>query len=1270
MPTPLRRGLRFAGKSAWYTFALLALLLAVTVGAATQGLRWLEANPAPVAQWLSARAKQPVAFSALRAEWTRRGPLLSLSDLRIGPGADAIPMGQAEVLVAPYSGWLPGRRFTELRLHGLALTLERNAAGEWHVRGLPGQGGASDPLDTLEGLGELQVIGGQLRIVAPGTDVEVPRIDLRVQVNGPRVRAGVRAWSARGGEPLQASLDIDRENGNGRMHAGARRLDLAGWSSLLRWQGVMLVAGQGQAQAWLQLAGHRVASVTTLGDLREVALQPVAPTPGATAEVRFERLRQRTRFAREGDGWTLQAPQLAWTQGGRETRLDGIGVRSEGARWAAHAEQVVLGPLLSVLDLSDRLPTSLRHWLGRAQPQGVLSAIQARGEGRQLTAFGARAEGLGFRPVGDAPGLTGVAGTLDGDGDALSLQLDPAAEMVFDWPRGFGVSHPITARGRISLWREGEGVRLGTDNLHLDGNGYRADARGGLWFQNDGTRPWIDIAARIDGAEVPVAKKFWIRHLMPQPAIDWLDMALVGGRVQNARAIVSGDLDDWPFTGNNGRFEARADIANGQLRFQQDWPAIQAASLHAAFIGPGMKVTGSGTLSGVRVDAVTAEIRDFGKGGLAIGANGRGDAAQLLALLRASPLEKRLGSTFARVGASGPAAVTFSLYQPLHRADPPQRIAGSVELQGATLSERELNLGFRNVRGAARYDGQGFTAERLAVVHEGQAGRLSLRAGDTHVRTRGNAFEGELAASIGSDALLARAPDMAWLKPYLQGRSEWAVEVALPVNADAARARPSQLRLTSNLVGTAIRLPPPLGKPAGEALPAEVRIPMPVDGGEIDVVLGRRLALRAHSRGGRTGIRAQLGATRVDGPVPAQGLMIEGRAGEVDALSWAGFASDRGSGGGGGGGGIGPVRIDVQADRLLLLGQRYANTRLRLAPSPTGNRVQVEGGGISGSLDIPSAEGAIVSGRFARADFVLGRAPTTGTRAPAAGATDEEINPARVPPLDIAIQDMRVNGNTLGTLALQTRPTPAGLTIESLQLRAPNQSIDVQGSWTGRGSTAQTRLQAQLRSSDFGALAGRMGFAGQIKQGRGEMAMSLAWPGAPSAFTPARLQGELGVNVRDGQLVELEPGAGRLLGLFSITRLPQRLTLDFRDFFDKGFAFDRIEGKVAFGDGLARSQGLVIEGPAAAIDIAGSANMVSQRFDQTIEVKPRTGNLLTVAGALAGGPVGAAVGAVANAVLKKPLSEVGAKTYRVTGPWDNPKVEVVQRARAAGTQQN
>ena len=147
-------------------------------------------------------------------------------------------------------------------------------------------------------------------------------------------------------------------------------------------------------------------------------------------------------------------------------------------------------------------------------------------------------------------------------------------------------------------------------------------------------------------------------------------------------------------------------------------------------------------------------------------------------------------------------------------------------------------------------------------------------------------------------------------------------------------------------------------------------------------------------------------------------------------------------------------------------------------------------------------------------------------------------------------------------------------------------------------------------------------------------------------------------------MLEVEPGAGRVLGLFSLAQLPRRLMLDFRDFFSKGFAFDQLEGELRFADGQAHTDGIVIDGPAADIRIRGDTDLRAQRFDQTIDVLPKSGNLLTVVGAVAGGPVGAAVGAAANAVLAKPLGEIGAKTYRVSGPWKEPKVEVISREQS------
>ena len=99
-------------------------------------------------------------------------------------------------------------------------------------------------------------------------------------------------------------------------------------------------------------------------------------------------------------------------------------------------------------------------------------------------------------------------------------------------------------------------------------------------------------------------------------------------------------------------------------------------------------------------------------------------------------------------------------------------------------------------------------------------------------------------------------------------------------------------------------------------------------------------------------------------------------------------------------------------------------------------------------------------------------------------------------------------------------------------------------------------------------------------------------------------------------------------------------------------------------DAVARTGNLAIQGPAADIHVSGSADLVAQRFDQTVEVLPKSGGLLAAVGAFAGGPVGAAVGAMANAVLDKPLQQAGARTYRVTGPWKSPKVETRERARS------
>ena len=100
MTTPVRRRLRQARRALWYVVAVSLVLMALVAGLASQLMPLAERHPDRIAAWLSERAKRPVAFDALRTQWTRRGPLLRLSGLRVGEGAQAFAIGDAEILVA------------------------------------------------------------------------------------------------------------------------------------------------------------------------------------------------------------------------------------------------------------------------------------------------------------------------------------------------------------------------------------------------------------------------------------------------------------------------------------------------------------------------------------------------------------------------------------------------------------------------------------------------------------------------------------------------------------------------------------------------------------------------------------------------------------------------------------------------------------------------------------------------------------------------------------------------------------------------------------------------------------------------------------------------------------------------------------------------------------------------------------------------------------------------------------------------------------------
>jgi uncharacterized protein YhdP len=160
------------------------------------------------------------------------------------------------------------------------------------------------------------------------------------------------------------------------------------------------------------------------------------------------------------------------------------------------------------------------------------------------------------------------------------------------------------------------------------------------------------------------------------------------------------------------------------------------------------------------------------------------------------------------------------------------------------------------------------------------------------------------------------------------------------------------------------------------------------------------------------------------------------------------------------------------------------------------------------------------------------------------------------------------------------------------------------------------------------------------------------------------MTGQVKVAIDSGQFLKAGPGAARLLSVLSLQSLPRRLSFDFRDLFAEGFAFDNVVGDVKIGRGQAATNNLRMRGPAAAVLMEGSADLEHETEDLRVVVVPEI-NAGTAS--LAYAVINPAIGLgtfLAQYFLRKPLMAASTREFRVTGPWDDPKVERVERSLA------
>ncbi len=867
----------------------------------------------------------------------------------------------------------------------------------------------------------------------------------------------------------------------------------------------------------------------------------------------------------------------------------------------------------------------------------------------------ARLAGVGMKSWQELPGFSGLSGSVEATEAKGRLQLR-AQNFVVQLERVF----PDPALALDSLTGQVDWERI-EDNSGSRGFVVRltsvafanADAAGsatGSYRWSGSGRGQIDLSASATRADAGRIARYLPRgELMGAKTRQWLAAAIVAGQASDVQLRLRGDLQQFPFLDpSTGQFLVTGRFRNGVLEYVSGWPRVEAIDGELRFERDRMEIGGrSGAIFGARVSQVRAVVASLAAKDhhLVITGQAEGPSGDFLRYIGESPVQRMIGGATAAISATGNGHLHLRLDIPLDAPNTTQ-VAGEYEFAANSINVHPQLPPIERAGGRLSFTGAGLALHDVRGRLFG--GPLAVAGG-----TRPGGAVEIVAKGEATVAGLGPLLDDPWRR-FLSGAASYAATVS--VRDGAVR-----VGIESSLRGVASMLPAPFDKSAGEALPLRVEL-LPADGGardRVSLALGRRAAGEILRRRQGEAASAPMLVQRASvwlAPEPGQamrlperpGVLIYGALPTLDLNSWLALVKDPGTSGAT----AAPAALsfDLRLRVLDAYGWRINGASLNGAADAGGWNAAVSATELAGDLTYRAEKGGQLVARLAR---FSAPAEAPGAAARAAGRPREKERP--LPSIDFVAERFNFRGKDFGHVEILASPSGADWKVDKLAMKTPDSTLVASALWR-RGAAPFTALDFTLTASDTGKFLERVGYSGMVKGGSSKLRGDVSWRGEPAALDYASLSGKLELEAKDGQFLEIDPGIGKLISLMNLQALPRRATLDFRDVFSKGFAFDLVNANAQLERGVMNVEEFRMRGPAAAVEMTGDVDLARETQNLKLRVVPSLGGSTSAVVTLVN-PIVGITAAIAQWALKNPLGQIFAYEYAVTGGWTEPRVE-------------
>ncbi len=1138
---------------------------------------------------------------------------------------------------------------------GAKLAITRKPDGEFAIEGL--KAGKGQPLWLLQGrkyelLHSHITWQDKLKKAAP---VVLENVNVAVMNNGNHHRINALAKTPESlGDGLTAILDFDGEvkkpkDIKGTIYLQADRLKLKELLSPYLPLGLGLGKGIGDIKAWGQWQNGGLASVET-----ETRLQDTVLSRKGKGSLQLSNLDTQFKWHVDDQHWQFDLNRFLL-----ETPVNGkkinkkwpdavvsmAGLTSANSTLKAiklYAKQLDLAEVAKFAQFfaSDgEAQQAQLKLLGQSKLSGLLKdfAVYAQPEKSSFAVAG-WVDALSFAPIDAVPGLANLSGQIKGS-DAMGQIELTSTNSTFIAPKIFAKPLQLDRINGIVGWRQTDAQwRFASPSVAVDCPVLQSESRFRVEIPKTDEKPFLDVQIGLKSNDVSQAAAYMPTQIMDEKLKTWLTNAFVSGKVSKGNFLIYGRTSDFPYTDGTGVFEGKLDIVDGVLNYHPEWSKISGIKGTLAFA----QNTISGNFNQGVIEKATINKADLlisgldGDALLNIKGEGQGEVNQGLAVLKNSPLADKVKPLLTGLTVQGQTKAYLELGIPLNPDSTHElTVDGKAQLSNDQLTVNSLGLKVNAINGDLKFNKEGIYGEKIKGVALGNPILANITQEDqqTLIDVTGK-------ARVDAVQNLFHLP----VSQAAEGEGEYLLELKIPKLID--EKNPFSLSVKSTLEGVALNVPGLLVKTKEQQKPTvfSVRLSdqdaLPI---ELDFndQLKAAINLNAKERKINSGhiLLGQGEARQRKQP----GLKLEITQQPLALQDWIGMASNQKAGG---------KSMEVNEINIHSVAAYWHKTRLGaflldLKRNDTYWEGDIESAFGNGKFQVPHEMSGInpvsldmdMLNLTALKQLKLqeGTIPNSGFK----------------PLININSKKTLWQAENLGNLVLQTERTANGIKIKKLELVGDDEKLFLTGNWKETGIKSVTHVNGRLEMNKADELFDRLNITKDLTGTSGKINFKLHWHAMPWHVSLPTLEGTMDVRLKEGRILSIEPGFGRVLGILAVEQWIKRLQLDFSDIYEEGLTFNSIKGNFDVVSGIARSKGLVIDAVPAKITITGDTNLVNQTVDQVIKVAPKSLDAVPIAGTIVS-KVAAFVGKTLTG--KDQEGFLFGKEYLVKGNWNDIKV--------------